>query len=264
MQFFALGAKSGSAEVGAWRKIRRNIKFTLPSSNRTGNKPAATSLEIDLRLIPSKSAVKSKRGLRSKKAILVHSSAVSSAVPSSASQDFEASRTQPVEHSAKVEHRDSVHRGSAAAEAPASMPHEALATAVNREQAKPDSTLDSEVANIDSMRNSRSGQDSEKYLSIIINELIQHKTYPAESKRRGEEGVVEVAFTLTSDGQIKNIVLQKPSSFERLNQAALASVRSLLADEANSEPNSKIGRAHLVDNATNSLSVVVPFEYRLR
>jgi periplasmic protein TonB len=48
--------------------------------------------------------------------------------------------------------------------------------------------------------------------------------YPAISVRLGEQGVVEVAFTVTTEGSVTDPKLVKSSGSERLDQAALSCV----------------------------------------
>jgi len=47
------------------------------------------------------------------------------------------------------------------------------------------------------------------------------ENYPAESKRRHEEGVCKVQLTVTADGAIRDVNLTKSTGFPRLDQACL-------------------------------------------
>jgi len=58
-------------------------------------------------------------------------------------------------------------------------------------------------------------------------EIEKNKFYPTVSKRLGQTGVVEVAFTLLDDGHIINVRLSRASLFERLNQSALEAVKKV-------------------------------------
>jgi TonB family protein len=58
-------------------------------------------------------------------------------------------------------------------------------------------------------------------------EIEKNKFYPGLSRRLGQSGIVEVAFTLLEDGHIINVRLNRPSPFERLNQSALEAVKKV-------------------------------------
>ncbi len=58
-------------------------------------------------------------------------------------------------------------------------------------------------------------------------EIEKHKSYPVISRRLGQTGIVEVAFTLLEDGHIINVRLNRPSPFERLNESALNAVKKV-------------------------------------
>ncbi len=45
--------------------------------------------------------------------------------------------------------------------------------------------------------------------------------YPARARRQGEQGTALIRLTLNSMGQVKEVVLQRSSGFETLDQAAL-------------------------------------------
>ncbi len=50
-------------------------------------------------------------------------------------------------------------------------------------------------------------------------------SYPIESRRRREQGVVVLALTLSPDGRVAEIALARSSGSERLDRAALSAVR---------------------------------------
>jgi TonB family protein len=58
-------------------------------------------------------------------------------------------------------------------------------------------------------------------------EIEKHKSYPVISRRLGQTGIVEVAFTLLEDGHIINVRLSRPSPFERLNESAINAVKKV-------------------------------------
>ena len=49
--------------------------------------------------------------------------------------------------------------------------------------------------------------------------------YPREARRAGEEGTVLLTAQVTSAGEVEDVVVKRSSSFGRLDQAALKSVR---------------------------------------
>ncbi|RTZ58293.1 MAG: hypothetical protein DSZ32_07250 [Gammaproteobacteria bacterium] len=57
--------------------------------------------------------------------------------------------------------------------------------------------------------------------------IENHRSYPLQSRRRGEQGVVVVRFTVHRDGRINNLRIKKSSGYRRLDKAALNSVRSV-------------------------------------
>lgn len=62
------------------------------------------------------------------------------------------------------------------------------------------------------------------YLGELRQLIESKKIYPLQAKRLGQTGTVEVTFTLSADGHIINARVSQESPFERLNQAALATV----------------------------------------
>jgi protein TonB len=57
--------------------------------------------------------------------------------------------------------------------------------------------------------------------------IDQNKFYPVVSRRLGQTGIVVVAFTLLSDGNIINVRIESPSPYERLNEAGLEAVKKV-------------------------------------
>ncbi|WP_121114430.1 energy transducer TonB [Croceibacterium ferulae] len=49
--------------------------------------------------------------------------------------------------------------------------------------------------------------------------------YPVQSRRRREQGTVELLLTLDTDGSVETIAVHRSSGFERLDDAALSAVR---------------------------------------
>jgi protein TonB len=50
--------------------------------------------------------------------------------------------------------------------------------------------------------------------------------YPPLAKRRREEGVVTVHFSISASGEILDVAVRRSSGFEDLDQAALAAART--------------------------------------
>jgi protein TonB len=92
-----------------------------------------------------------------------------------------------------------------------------------------------------------------RYLARVLQQLQRTKFYPAAAKRRGEQGVVEVAFRLAKSGAIEEIELEVPSSWPRLNEAAVEAVR-------------QFGRLDPIpdDVSAHDLVLIVPYRYQLR
>jgi len=59
--------------------------------------------------------------------------------------------------------------------------------------------------------------------------LEEQKYYPKMAKRRKLEGVVEISFTLSKDGKIKDVFVYKDCNHSMLNKAALKVVKSIVA-----------------------------------
>jgi len=90
------------------------------------------------------------------------------------------------------------------------------------------------------------------YLSELRAYIDRSKTYPIQARRLGQTGRVQVSFTVTAEGHIIDAKLIGPSPFQRLNEAALATV----ADVRRFRPiPPELGVA--------KLTVDVPLEYKL-
>lgn len=79
--------------------------------------------------------------------------------------------------------------------------------------------------------NALSGMARADLRSMFLGELRarieENKTYPMMSRRLGQTGIVEVAFTLTRDGHIINARIVSPSRYDRLNESALEAVKKI-------------------------------------
>jgi TonB family protein len=63
------------------------------------------------------------------------------------------------------------------------------------------------------------------WLGLIRARIEKLKRYPVLARRRGIEGKVVVAFTITKQGEVKEAVITRSSGFALLDKAALNSVR---------------------------------------
>lgn len=93
----------------------------------------------------------------------------------------------------------------------------------------------------------------DRYLAEIRALMEQQKRYPSRAKMMKQEGRVEIAFTVASNGAISDIALVKPSPTSSLNQATL----EILAKIARFKPIPSEIRL-------SSLRLTVPVEYRLQ
>jgi TonB family C-terminal domain len=55
--------------------------------------------------------------------------------------------------------------------------------------------------------------------------LAKNKKYPRASQRRGETGVVKVAFSLDANGELVSASVRESSGYRRLDKAALKAVK---------------------------------------
>ncbi len=70
-----------------------------------------------------------------------------------------------------------------------------------------------------------SGQS--EYLSQLSKWIEARKVYPLTARRLGQEGQVEIGFTITRDGEIREARLTQVCRYGSLNEAALALARGL-------------------------------------
>lgn len=63
------------------------------------------------------------------------------------------------------------------------------------------------------------------WLRLIRERIAEFKRYPRLAQRRGMEGRVVIAFTMTKKGNVKEAVIAHPSGFALLDKAALKAVR---------------------------------------
>ncbi|WP_236994653.1 energy transducer TonB [Granulosicoccus antarcticus] len=94
--------------------------------------------------------------------------------------------------------------------------------------------------------------DPNAYLGKINAWLKQFHRYPLASKKRKEEGVVHLKFTINREGEIQDASIEKSSGYDRLDRAALE-----LLSEASPVPR--------IPDFMNreTLKLVIPIEYSL-
>ena len=64
-----------------------------------------------------------------------------------------------------------------------------------------------------------------KYLSDMKRRIEFFWDYPDSSVRRGEQGEINISFTITKDGEVKDIQVEKSSYYPALDDAALSAIR---------------------------------------
>ena len=63
------------------------------------------------------------------------------------------------------------------------------------------------------------------YEATLIEWLERYKRYPSSAKRRGQQGQVDIQFTIDQDGNVLSQRIIKPSPFKSLNKATLKMVK---------------------------------------
>ncbi|HLH87654.1 MAG TPA: energy transducer TonB [Xanthobacteraceae bacterium] len=64
-----------------------------------------------------------------------------------------------------------------------------------------------------------------KWYSSVAMQIERHKSYPASAQRRGETGVVELAFSIDREGHVLSSKIVKSSGYKALDEETLATVR---------------------------------------
>ncbi len=85
-------------------------------------------------------------------------------------------------------------------------------------------------------------------LSIISSIVQKHISYPPLARRMGWEGKVVVCFTLTSEGKMENLHVEKGSGYDLLDKNAMETVKKV---------------AHLFPKPPVDVVVRLPVNYRL-
>jgi len=66
-----------------------------------------------------------------------------------------------------------------------------------------------------------------QYIAEIKSEIEKKKYYPRRAKMLHHEGAVTVRFTILKDGSIKDVTLEHPSRYKRLNSGALKTLENV-------------------------------------
>ena len=67
----------------------------------------------------------------------------------------------------------------------------------------------------------------QKYIAILIERIHQAKEYPKSALKAEEEGLVEISITIAPDGRMVRSELIRSSSFQALDQSAIAVINKL-------------------------------------
>jgi protein TonB len=92
-----------------------------------------------------------------------------------------------------------------------------------------------------------------QYLAELARRIDRGKRYPKASRRRGEQGIVQLHFVVQADGRLTDISVQRSSGSKRLDEAAISAVRRV--SPINPIPASL---------GSDALSISVPIAYRLK
>ncbi|MFT6597156.1 energy transducer TonB [Cycloclasticus pugetii] len=100
--------------------------------------------------------------------------------------------------------------------------------------------------------NSRNRLGKKDYFSSLIAWLNQYKNYPAALKKKKQEGVVTLKFTINKKGQLLSASVHKSSGYPLLDKAALD-----ILDKASPMP--------AIPNSIprDQLTLIIPLEYSL-
>jgi len=95
-------------------------------------------------------------------------------------------------------------------------------------------------------------RNANQYFGQLMTWMNKHKHYPAELKKKKQEGVVEIQFTLGRDGELLEVAIARSCGNPALDQAAL----QMMTNAAPFPP---------IPGFINqeSLTLVIPVEYSL-
>jgi len=124
-------------------------------------------------------------------------------------------------HSDKVEPKPDTSEMLAATSAPAEKP-----TANSEKQLEKTQIAEqgesAESSSISSQTVSALQQAAQQiYFNLLARTLAEQKRYPSISRRRGEQGVVQLFFVVSRDGKISNSEIVASSGYQRLDKAVM-------------------------------------------
>jgi len=92
----------------------------------------------------------------------------------------------------------------------------------------------------------------QQYLAYLAEKIAAQQRYPKQSRRRNEQGSVQVRVTLSKVGKLQRVALVESSGYTRLDREAVKMVRRAAPFQA-IPASLEIG----------SLTLVVPVEFRI-
>lgn len=66
-----------------------------------------------------------------------------------------------------------------------------------------------------------------RYIFELKKRIEEYKRYPRVARKLGEEGILEIKFTILENGVIKDLMILKPSKYKRLNEAILNTMKEI-------------------------------------
>nr|VFJ48175.1 MAG: protein TonB [Candidatus Kentron sp. FW]VFJ53656.1 MAG: protein TonB [Candidatus Kentron sp. FW] len=82
-------------------------------------------------------------------------------------------------------------------------------------------------APIESIQSASAKREEDHYLAALRRRIERRKYYPRASQRRGEEGKVVVSFVIRKDGELTDLAIVRSSGIQRLDEAALKTLRRI-------------------------------------
>ncbi len=97
------------------------------------------------------------------------------------------------------------------------------------------------------------GKVKPDYVTTLRRWLEKHKTYPKSAKRRRQQGVVILAFSITRDGQVPEFRIKKESGYKSLDEETVAMLKR-------AQPLPKFPK----DMEGDILKIALPIQFSLR
>ncbi|MDF2182815.1 energy transducer TonB [Neptuniibacter sp. CAU 1671] len=91
--------------------------------------------------------------------------------------------------------------------------------AVSEQSTQSQTTRKQSTGSSHSLTNGGTPAAVSSYYSLIAAHLAKHKRYPVSARRRGEEGRVDISFTLASDGHLLGYQIVNGSGYAALDKA---------------------------------------------